>query len=158
MKWKISPQPKMATKVYEALGAVADGRVEGGGDGGKVYSSNRNKFYTITYDPIEQAIMSNDNGAFWHGDLGYPALAFLFKIGVLEYRAEYAEHLKEILWKKINTDFKSNYAKTKKYCDDLLIEKGVDISEFHSYVDGIIQKATDLKLGLLGKKIPPPAE
>src|ERR1700733_3253094 len=61
MKWKQPP----VIKIYEALGAVADGRVEVSGDTAKVYSSTGNKFYDVTYDPAEQAIMTNDNGSYW---------------------------------------------------------------------------------------------
>ncbi len=43
MKWK---HPSI-TKIYEALGAVADDRVLVSGNSAKVYSSSRNKFYNV---------------------------------------------------------------------------------------------------------------
>src|SRR3990167_10799320 len=99
MKWKL---PK-TIKVYEALGALADGRVEATGDTGKVYSSSRKKFYDVSYDPINQAIMSNDNASYWQGYLGYPAIAYLMKIGQLPFNQKFADGLKGIAWKDINS-------------------------------------------------------
>ena len=52
------------TKMYEALGAVADGRIEISGNNGKCYSSSGNKYYDITFDPESYKIMSNDNISF----------------------------------------------------------------------------------------------
>lgn len=72
MKWK---HPSI-TKIYEALGAVADGRVEVSSNTAKVYSSSRNKYYDIVYDPDKNQIMSNDNSSFYKGELGYPSIAF----------------------------------------------------------------------------------
>ena len=73
----------------------------------KVYSSTRNKYYDVVYDPNNQAIMANDNGSYWKGYLGYPSIAFLMKIGVLSYDQNIGESLKDIAWKDINQ--KSNY-------------------------------------------------
>lgn len=61
MKWKHPP----ITKIYEALGSVADERIELVGSSAKVYSSSRNKFYVVSYEP--GAIMANDNGSYWQG-------------------------------------------------------------------------------------------
>ncbi|OHB17298.1 MAG: hypothetical protein A2749_00855 [Parcubacteria group bacterium RIFCSPHIGHO2_01_FULL_45_26] len=78
LQWKL----RHISKVYEALGAITDGRVEVIGNTAKVYSSSRNKFYDVAYDASKnasrpdsgQAIMSNDNSAYWKGELGYPAM------------------------------------------------------------------------------------
>lgn len=108
MNWKHPP----IIKIYEAVGAVADGRVEVDGNTAKVYSSSRNKFYTVSYDPSANAIMANDNGSYWQGYLGYPAVAFLLATGVLEYRREMGELLKDVAWKDINQKFKNDFEKT----------------------------------------------
>lgn len=68
MKWT---QPHFI-KFYEALGAIADGRVEvdpNDHNKAKIYSSNRDKFYEVSYDPENNAIMANDNAAYWKGTL-----------------------------------------------------------------------------------------
>ncbi|MFH1472824.1 MAG: hypothetical protein ABIF06_00195 [bacterium] len=108
MKWKHPP----IIKIYEALGAVADNRVEISGNIAKVYSSTGNKFYDVSYDSQANAIMSNDNGSYWKGYLGYPAIAYLFKIKTLEYKSEFGDLLKGIHWKDINKKFKNDFNKT----------------------------------------------
>lgn len=150
MKWK---HPSI-TKIYEALGAVADDRVLISGNSAKVYSSSRNKFYNVNYDADAGQIMSNDNSSYWKGELGYPSIAFLMKAGVITYDADIANILKGVPWKDINQKFKNNFekalefilsTKTQKERDDLriLCEK----------VDVEIKK---LNLGLLGEKVTPP--
>lgn len=150
MKWK---HPSI-TKIYEALGAVADDRVLISGNSAKVYSSSRNKFYNVNYDADAGQIMSNDNSSYWKGELGYPSIAFLMKTRILAYDADIANILKGVPWKDINQKFKNNFeksldfilsTKTQKERDDLriLCEK----------VDAEIKK---LNLGLLGGKVTPP--
>src|SRR3989339_2007322 len=108
MKWKHPP----IIKIYEALGAVADGRVEVGGNTAKVFSSSGNKFYDVSYDKEKNAIMANDNGSYWKGYLGYPAIAFLMKTGVLSFDEKTASLLENIAWKDINQKFKNDFDKT----------------------------------------------
>jgi hypothetical protein len=71
-------------KIYEALGAVADGRVEIDGiftyKGICFSASTSEKLYTINYNPDTNVIVSNDSGSVNQGYLGYPAIAFLLKI------------------------------------------------------------------------------
>ena len=76
MQYRDTP-PTM--KIYEALGAVADKRLEITGNTAKVYSSSKGKFYTVTYDSATNAIMSNDNACYFVGYLGYPAIAYLLQ-------------------------------------------------------------------------------
>ena len=73
MRWKNPPK----IKVYEALGCIADNRIEVNENEAKVYSSSREKYYTVKYD--RNSIMSNDNGSYWVGYLGYPSIALLMK-------------------------------------------------------------------------------
>ncbi len=151
MKWKQPP----VIKIYEALGAVADERIEISGNTGKVYSSSGNKFYEVSYDKEADAIMANDNGSYWQGYLGYPSIAFLFKIGVLEYRKEFGELLKGIAWKDINQKFKNNFDKTLEFILSTIPEdKKVALNK---YIEGISEKIENLDLNLLGKKRLPPA-
>ena len=70
MKWEHPP----IIKIYEALGAVADNRVELSENTAKVFSSSGNKFYDVSYDRDSNSIMTNDNGSYWKGYLGYPAI------------------------------------------------------------------------------------
>lgn len=150
MKWKEPP----VIKIYEALGAIADGRIEVEGNTAKVFSSSGNKRYDVTYDPSMQAIMANDNGSYWKGYLGYPAIAFLLKTGILPYQPELGELLKGIAWKDINQQFKNDFDKTLAHILDSLPE--TRRKELEEYVSSLAEKISELGLNLLGKKALPP--
>lgn len=152
MKWKRPP----VIKIYEALGAVADGRVEVAGNTAKVYSSSGNKFYEVVYDPEQNAIMANDNGSYWRGYLGYPAIAFLLKIGVLSYKDDLANLLKSIKWKDINQKFKNDFDKTLAHIEELMTEE--QRKELWNYVREVDGKIVALDLNFLGPKQKPPAQ
>jgi len=148
--WKIPA----VTKIYEALGCVEDGRIEVNGNKGKCYSSSRNKFYDITYNPAVGAIMSNDNTSYWKDELGYPAVAFLLKKGVLEYRPELGELLKGVPWKDINQKFNNDFAAALEY----VLEKidKTDREKLREYTEKLVKDIERLKLKKLGKKVFPP--
>lgn len=55
--------------------------------------------------------MSNDNSSFYKGELGYPSIAFLMKLGVLSFDQDCANLLKGIAWKDINQKFKNDFEK-----------------------------------------------
>lgn len=150
MKWKHPP----IIKIYEALGSVADNRVEVSRNTAKVYSSSGNKFYDVSYDSEKNAIMANDNGSYWKGYLGYPAIAFLFKVGLLDLKPDMADLLKGIKWKDVNQKFKNDFDKTLLYIEESLnVEEKEKLS---AYVQEVDQKITKLDLSLLGNKTTPP--
>lgn len=151
MKWKHPP----IIKIYEALGAVVDNRVEVSGNSAKVYSSTRNKFYDVLYEPKKRAIMTNDNGSYWKGYLGYPAIAYLLKVGVFEFKPALANLLKDIKWKDINQKFNNNFEQTMNY-----IEKGLkpdQKEELVAYVQELNKEIEQLDLSPLGSKVIPPS-
>lgn len=150
MKWLNPP----IIKIYEALGAVADNRIEVSGNSAKVYSSSGNKFYQVNYDPEANAIMANDNGSYWKGYLGYPAIAFLMIVKVLPYDEEIGSLLKNIAWKDINQKFKNDFDKTLEF---ILSSKSDDeINKIKNYVEKVDQEIKRLEFNLLGKKVLPP--
>jgi hypothetical protein len=152
MKWK-SPH---YTKIYEALGANADGRVEivVRGKSGKVYSSSRQKFYDIEYDQEGGSIMSNDNSSYWKGELGYPSIAFLMAIGELEYDDNLGNILKGIPWKDINQKFKNNFEKA---LDSVLSQKTEEEKRLLAdFTKRTLDQIAKLSLNLLGKRRLPP--
>ncbi|MFZ2199215.1 MAG: hypothetical protein WAV40_00285 [Microgenomates group bacterium] len=151
--WKQPP----IIKVYEALGCVADKRIHVEGDSAKVYSSSGNKFYTVTYDPKANAIVCNDNGSYWTGYLGYPAIAFLLQIGVIPYSLELANLLKDIMWKDINQSFKNDFAKTEKYCKNLVVERHGNLPLLLEDIENIYQYLSYHPLSILGDKVKPPS-
>lgn len=151
MKWKLPP----ATKIYEAIGTVADGRIEGDILQAKVYSSSGNKYYTVTYEPESNSIMCNDNASYWKGYLGYPAIAFLMKNGVLSYSTECGKILKGIKWKDINQKFKNDFEKALEFI--LLTKTEEERQKLKELVTLVEKEIKKLNLSLLGKKILPPA-
>ena len=150
MKWSQPP----SIKIYEALGAITDNRIEISGNTAKVYSSSGNKFYDVSYDPAGNAIMANDNGSYWQGYLGYPAIAFLLKSGVLELKPEMAGLLKGIKWKDINQQFKNDFGKTLHHIESMLSLNQREA--LAAYVREIEKGINGLNLAVLGKKAVPP--
>jgi len=151
--WKLPP----TIKVYEALGAIADNRIVVEGNTAKVYSSSGNKYYDVVYNPDTTAIMCNDNGSYWAGYLGYPAIVFLLKIGVIPYNPDLANLLKDIAWKDINQNFKNDFAKTEVYCQKLVQERGGDLPALLAETENIHNYLKTHSYPLLGTKTKPPS-
>lgn len=141
-------------KIYEAVGAVADGRVEVLGNSAKVYSSSKNKFYTVTYDPDTQSIMMNDNASFYKDYLGYPAISFLMMIGEIRYTHTVAEMLKGIPWKDINQKFMNNFDETLEYV--LQSKSPEERKMIEEEVHRIEEQFRTKHYRLLGEKVRPP--
>ncbi|MBM3232236.1 hypothetical protein FJZ21_02565 [Candidatus Pacearchaeota archaeon] len=88
MEWVVSPKRK---HVYEALGCIGNKRIEMNlADGAKVYSSSRNKFYTVNFDLKNNAIMCNDNTSYYTDTLSYPCIALPLNKGVISYNPLFA--------------------------------------------------------------------
>lgn len=151
MKWKLPPQ----IKVYEALGSIADNRIEINGNEANVFSSSRGKFYSVKHDG-KNAIMCNDNGSYWIGYLGYPAIAFLMLKGKIKFNTKSTEALKDIKWKDANVKFKNNYEKTEEYVLKIVKERGFNTAELKAEVDFIFEQIKGLDLELFGEKTKPP--
>lgn len=149
-KWKAP----VREKVYEALGAVADGRVSVYGNTGKVFSSSGNKFYLIEYDPKRRAIMSNDNTAYWKGSVSYPIIAFLLKAGIVGYDAGVAEELAGVKWKDLNTQFRGDFSKT---VGTVLESKSPEVREkITREVERIYEILLTKEYFFLGSRVKPP--
>jgi hypothetical protein len=103
--WKFPPR----LKIYEALGAIADHRVEMSSAGAVVTSSSRHKHYEVVYNAERGAIGSNDNGSYWVGYLGYPAIAVLMLHGQLPFDASIAALVSDIQWKELNDRYEGRY-------------------------------------------------
>lgn len=152
MKWKTPP----VIKIYEALGAIGDGRVEVTGTSAKVWSSSRGKYYDVVYDAEKKAIMANDNGSFWKGYLGYPSIAFLLTVGVVQHDKNFAEALKDIPWKDINQKYKNDFDKTLMEVLQTVRERGGNTDGLHTEVERIAHDLDKLALVQLGTRTKPP--
>lgn len=151
-KWKLPPK----IKILEALGSMGDGRIVAKENAARVQSSSGRKWYDVSYDPSEQAIMSNDNGSYWLGYLGYPAIAFLMQKKIICYDYKYAKALAGIHWKDLNTRFKNDYAKTEAEIKNIVTQRGISDVELSKAVDDIYERIKTLSLKELGKRVKPP--
>ncbi|MHA1505654.1 MAG: hypothetical protein ACTSR0_00470 [Candidatus Asgardarchaeia archaeon] len=150
--WKLPPR----VKVMEALGAIADGRIEFPSENeAKVRSSDLNKTYTVKFDLEKMEIISNDNGSFYRGYLGYPSIAVLMIKGILPFSKEIAEGLKGIKWKELNEKYKMYY-KTEFVAKKIAERRGVSSEEVDSFIKKVIEKIKELKIKKLKEDIAPP--
>ncbi len=149
--WKLPP----IIKIYEALGAVADGRIQINGNAAQCFSSSGNKYYDVTFDPKKNAIMTNDNGSYWKDYVGYPAIAFLLSKNILPYREEFGTLLKGIAWKDVNQQFKNDFGKTLEFIIKDLDETKRE--ELNAYVEALLSDLKEMQLEHLGKKPLPPS-
>ncbi len=109
-KWNMPP----IAKVYEALSAVADGRVKLTTDtSAEVLSSERDKTYTVKWSadgaPDGRSITSNDNATRWQGYTGYPIIAVLLQTARIAYDPAKAAALSGVPWHALNQQFKRDY-------------------------------------------------
>ncbi|RSN34409.1 hypothetical protein DL990_12120 [Amycolatopsis sp. WAC 01416] len=151
-EWKPSP----VIKIYEALGAVADGRVEIDGDSARVASSDRAKTYDVRHDPAAGSITANDNGSYWQGYLGYPGIAYLMARGVLAYDSGLTAGLAGVPWKELATRYRNDWAKVEKDVRDDLADKGVDLDRFDAGIAEISRRLEALALTKLSPRLRPP--
>ena len=169
MYWELPPE----FKIYEALGAIADGRLElvtrpANSEEteeedlniiqANQYSSNKNKFYTIKYSPETSQIMTNDNATWFVGYLGYPALSLLLYIDRIKCDRSILKYFKDIAFKEINQKNKNNFQKAGVEIDQILSERGLDLDLFKQECDSIFKQLAALGLKPLGKKVRPPKE
>jgi hypothetical protein len=109
-KWNMPP----LAKVYEALSAVADGRVKLTSDtSAEVLSSERDKTYVVRWtpdgSPEGRTITSNDNATKWQGYIGYPIIAVLLQTGRIPYHTATGEALAGVPWHALNQQYKRDY-------------------------------------------------
>jgi hypothetical protein len=105
-KWNLPP----LAKVYEALSAVADGRVTLTGETtAAVLSSERDKTYTVKWSPDFRSVTSDDNATRWQGYIGYPIIAVLLQVGRLAYEPAIGELVAAVPWHALNQQFKRDY-------------------------------------------------
>ena len=155
MEWALPSK----IKIYEALGAIAYSRIElnENKNGARVFSSSRNKFYTVNYDEKLNSIMANDNGSYWKNYLGYPSIAFLMSIGKIIYTKKFSEALKGIKWKDLNTKFKNDFEKSMQVVMEQVEKTGVKKKELELEADKIFEQIRQLNMKMLFPKIIPPS-
>ena len=116
--WKMPP----LAKVYEALGAIGDGRVRiEDAHRAHVTSSDGTKTYDVESSADGAEISSNDNASFWQGYLGYPAIAVMIARGLVKADETAVKALAGVPWKELNTRHRNDYDRT---LEDVLRQAG----------------------------------
>lgn len=137
---------------------MGDGRYQIDGNSATVTSSSGGKAYTVSYDPDNQAIMANDNGSYWQGYLGYPAVVYLLAAHIVPYQAHLATYLAGFAWKNINQQFKNNFDQTQEYIDGLVEARhGVNLDDFHRQITSVQAAVNQLGLVHDGPRVKPPS-
>ena len=114
-------------KVYEAIGAIGDSRVSLDRERhATVQSSDRSKTYQVEISEDGREISSNDNGSYWQGYLGYPAIAVMLLRGLYDVQPEVIRALGGIPWNELNRRFRNNYERTIEEVMRRAGEAGVD--------------------------------
>jgi len=152
MYWK---KPHIS-RIYEALTAIADNRIELNGNSASCYSSDENRVYEIQYDPIIGSIMSNDNTAYYTYSLSYPMIAYLMLIGKIPYEQKLLEILKDICWEDIYKQFKNDYDKSIKIVMGELKSEGTDVEFIRREIEKIYNFILNLKIKTFGSLQRPP--
>ncbi len=151
--WKLPP----IIKIYEALGCLADNRIEILSPHlAKVYASDHSKFYTVYYDPPQ--ILSNDNGSYWKGYLGYPPIAFLIKTGLIPSSLAVQKLLQSIPWKKLNLKFKYDYDQVINFIHQQLKNQGQDPTLLITTAHSILKHLRSLQLQTYPYRLRPPKD
>jgi len=151
--WKTPPKAKL----YEALTAVADGRVRLlDAHSAEVRSSDGSKAYTVEWTDDLAGITSNDNASYWQGYLGYPILAALMALGRLPYDPTVAGWLAGIEWKALNARFRNDYDRAVEFALAGLEDAAARRPAIAAEVDRLYRAVSALKLAKLPRRRPPP--
>ncbi len=138
--WRLPPR----IKVLEALGAIADGRIEMLSEReARVTSSEGDRVYKVVWDG-GRGIAANDNGSVYRGYLGYPSIAFLMLKGLLPFDEELAKALQGLPWRKLNEKFKK-YKLVESYIKESLEEKGIPPSRVDAFIASVMSSIKRLR-------------
>src|SRR5229473_8243795 len=133
--WKMPP----LAKIYEAFGAIGDGRVQFEDEQhARVLSSDLSKTYEVEISADGREISSNDNASYWRGYLGYPAIAVMIELGHYRAPANVSDALAGVAWKELNTKFKNDYAKTIAEVEKHVEQSGHDPDAVRSEADAVL--------------------
>lgn len=127
-------------KVYEALGAIGDGRVRlDDAHRASVTSSDGAKVYTVETSADSSEISSNDNASFWQGYLGYPAIAMLIARGTIDADPNAVRALSGVAWKELNTRYRNDYDRTLDHVLDAAATRGDDVDAIRAVAAAVLE-------------------
>lgn len=152
MNWQ---NPKDEHIIYEAFSAIADKRFEMISDTkARCTSTSKGEYYEIKM--IGNSIMSNDNMAYYRGEVSYPMVAMFLEKGMYPYDKGILKHFVGIKWKDINQKNKNDYMKSVGEVLDDLKSNGVDIEHIQKEVKRIFSELSDTTFQMLGERRVPP--
>ncbi len=135
-------------KVLEALGAIADGRVECLDEAcraARVTSSEGDRVYRVYVDVEKGVAYSDDNGTRYRGYIGYPIIAVLMKQGRLPFDERLASALRGIPWRRLNETLK-RYALVEREVKRIVAERGVEPRELDEFVEKVMSSLRRLRV------------
>jgi hypothetical protein len=151
--WKATPK----AKVYEAMSAVADGRVTLLREGeASVRSSDNAKTYTVVWNADRTAFGSNDNASYWVGYIGYPIIATLLTLDAIKRDRDLIAPLAGVNWNKLNDIYKRRYDDAVEYVLTQIGKCGGDVEGIRSYAELVFKEMKTMKLGRLTPPGDPP--
>src|SRR5215469_3345271 len=152
--WKMPP----LVKVYEALGAVGDGRVRVEDElRATVTSSDGSKTYEVETSADGREIASNDNASYWQGYVGYPAIAVLIARGFYRAPANVIDALAGVAWKELNRKNKNDWAAAIAEVENELEQAGHDPDAVRSEAEAVLGFLRKLR-PVRGKRTVPTSE
>jgi hypothetical protein len=152
--WKMPP----LVKVYEALGAIGDGRVRIEDERrATVTSSDGSKTYEVETSADGREIASNDNASYWQGYVGYPAIAVLIARGLYRAPANVIDALAGVAWKELNRKNKNDWAAAIAEVEKGLEQAGHDPDAVRSEAEAVLSFLRELR-PVRGKRTVPPSE
>lgn len=142
-------------KVYEALSAVADGRVTLRPDERQatVVSSNGAKAYTVAWSEDGSTYSSNDNATYWQGYAGYPVIAVLMEQGRLPLDRAVADGFAHVNWTELNERCQRDYARAVRAVVD---ERGLDAARAQAAAQAAYDALAGLDLSVKRGSAKPP--
>jgi hypothetical protein len=142
-KWKMPP----IAKVYEALSAVADGRVQLRGDNTAVVrSSDGTKDYTVKWSKSRKVISSTDNASKFGHYIGYPIIAVLIELGDLAVDRHLAGALSGVPWKQLNERHERDYEAAVSEVLERVSATGADVASIRKMAANIHELLESLEL------------
>ena len=141
-------------KIYEAYSALSDSRVIMEENSAKVFSSDKSKEYTVTWN--ENIYSSNDNASYWQGYAGYPIIAVLMLQKKLLFDDSFTDFFKNINWKELNAKYKGKYSKAVDEIMEGLKNSGVDTDKIYKKTEEIYEKLKTLDIQCKRSSLRPP--